>query len=221
MRQKILHCCSRKNTKCANNVTAINCHDVSWWCSIYTHVDIYQIEDFDPTYIQIADRGSHVIFMNYEGALTTMTKALTSRPQQQRSDTKALGSEIWRVGPGIWDLKRKRSEEGGDMSTMLKSLGLDMPAKAKEQNGQDAVGEFDIEKFYTFQFFTPKKIHSKAWVIKLALPFQCWLNQTKPMQNWREFQFHPLLFNNSRGQHFGNLQGFPNKRHYFPPVQNS
>ena len=36
------------------------------------------------------------------------------------------------------------------MSTMLKSLGLDMPAKAKEQNGQDAVGEFDIEKFYTF-----------------------------------------------------------------------
>ena len=54
------------------------------------------------------------------------------------------------------------------MSTMLKSLGLDMPAKAKEQNGQDAVGEFDIEKFYTFQFFTPKKIHSKAWVIKLA-----------------------------------------------------
>ena len=25
---------------------------------------------------------------------------------------------------------------------MLKSLGLDMPAKAKEQNGQDAVGEF-------------------------------------------------------------------------------
>ena len=40
------------------------------------------------------------------------------------------------------------------MSTMLKSLGLDMPAKAKEQNGQDAVGEFDIEKFYTFQFFT-------------------------------------------------------------------
>ena len=54
---------------------------------------------------------------------------------------------------------------------MLKSLGLDMPAKAKEQNGQDAVGEFDIEKFYTFQFFTPKKIHSKAWVIKLAFPF--------------------------------------------------
>ena len=27
---------------------------------------------------------------------------------------------------------------------MLKSLGLDMPAKAKEQNGQDAVGEFNL-----------------------------------------------------------------------------
>ena len=26
---------------------------------------------------------------------------------------------------------------------MLKSLGLDMPAKAKEQNGQDAVGKFN------------------------------------------------------------------------------
>ena len=58
----------------------------------YIHVDIYQIEDFDPTYIQIADRGSHVRFMNYEGALTTMTKALTTR--------------LWHQSPGIWDLKR-------------------------------------------------------------------------------------------------------------------
>ena len=55
-----------------------------------------------------------------------------------------------------------------------------MPAKAKEQNGQDAVGEFDIEKFYTFQFFTPKKIHSKAWVIKLAFPFSSNAGWTKP-----------------------------------------
>ena len=47
------------------------------------------------------------------------------------------------------------------MSTMLKSLGLDMPAKAKEQNGQDAVGEFDIEKFYTFQFSPPRKFTQK------------------------------------------------------------
>ena len=29
---------------------------------------------------------------------------------------------------------------------MLKSLGLDMPAKAKEQNGQDAMGEFNLQK---------------------------------------------------------------------------
>ena len=28
---------------------------------------------------------------------------------------------------------------------MLKSLGLDMPAKAKEQNGQDAMGEFTLQ----------------------------------------------------------------------------
>ena len=31
---------------------------------------------------------------------------------------------------------------------MLKSLGLDMPAKAKEQNGQDAMGEFNSPKNY-------------------------------------------------------------------------
>ena len=207
MRQKILPCCSRKDTKCANNVTTINCHDVSWWCSIYTYVDIYQIEDFDPTYIQIADRGSHVRFMNYEGALTTMTKALTTR--------------LWHQSPGIWDLKRV-----GPGIWDVNNVEKPWPGYASQSKGAEwtrRCGWVWHWKVLHISVFHPQEnsLKSMGYQISFSLFFQCWLKQTKPMQNWREFQFHPLLFNNSRGQHFGNLQGFPNKRHYFPPVQNS
>ena len=56
---------------------------------------------------------------------------------------------------------------------MLKSLGLDMPAKAKEQNGQDAVGKFNLPKNLLWH------LHKKDLAIEL---FQArlvdWGNQT-------------------------------------------
>ena len=60
---------------------------------------------------------------------------------------------------------------------MLKSLGLDMPAKAKEQNGQDAVGEFPPPKKAPFKkIFTSNSFHPKpfdffqAGLVKTSAP---------------------------------------------------
>ena len=47
---------------------------------------------------------------------------------------------------------------------MLKSLGLDMPAKAKEQNGQDAMGEFNLKK--NCLEICPKNILAVAWLTR-------------------------------------------------------
>ena len=104
---------------------------------------------------------------------------------------------------------------------MLKSLGLDMPAaKAKDQNGQDAVGECQDENWNVWlqKVSNQEKFH--LWfLIKIKPAGKSALQWCKT--NYVNFTFaHTLGFNNSRKQHFGNLQGF-RREHIYPLVWTS
>ena len=104
---------------------------------------------------------------------------------------------------------------------MLKSLGLDMPAaKAKDQNGQDAVGECQDENWNVWSQKVSNQEKFHLWfLIKIKPAGKSALQCCKT--NYVNFTFaHTLVFNNSRKQHFGNLQGF-RREHIYPLVWTS
>ena len=104
---------------------------------------------------------------------------------------------------------------------MLKSLGLDMPAaKAKDQNGQDAVGECQDENWNVWSQKVSNQEKFHLWfLIKIKPAGKSALQCCKT--NYVNFTFaHTLGFNNSRKQHFGNLQGF-RREHIYPLVWTS
>ena len=104
---------------------------------------------------------------------------------------------------------------------MLKSLGLDMPAaKAKDQNGQDAVGECQDENWNVWSQKVSNQEKFHLWfLIKIKPAGKSALQWCKT--NYVNFTFaHTLVFNNSRKQHFGNLQAF-RREHIYPLVWTS
>ena len=104
---------------------------------------------------------------------------------------------------------------------MLKSLGLDMPAaKAKDQNGQDAVGECQDENWNVWSQKVSNQEKFHLWfLIKIKPAGKSALQWCKT--NYVNFTFaHTLSFNNSRKQHFGNLKGF-RREHVYPLVWTS